>query len=284
VSRAKDIEDQENSERWLLTYADLITLLLAFFIVMYSMSQIDAKKFGKMRTQLSSILRGGATIFPEGRDQDSDGSGMLKIGNLHMVQKRIRAKFNMAGDYRTTESEGGPKIDARTAQAISSEIGERGLTIHIEDYALFESGKASLRKEAVAVLDAIAEEISGAENHICVEGHTDNLPIHTPNFPSNWELSTARATNVVRYLTEKKSFDPTHVSARGFGEFRPIASNSTEAGRSRNRRVDIVVLSESLSSVEPVPRDRVTESVKNLATGSTEDSIAVAAADADKLK
>jgi chemotaxis protein MotB len=279
----KEIDDQENSERWLLTYADLITLLLAFFIVMYSMSQIDAKKFGQMKTQLSSILRGGNTIFPKGQYAESDGSGVLKIGDLHMIQKRIRAKFSLQGDYRYIEAGEGPNQKRNIADAVTSEIGERGLTIRIKDYALFESGKADLRAEALDVLEAVANEIVASGNHICIEGHTDNLPISTQKFPSNWELSTARSTSVLRFLVEKKGFSPDKISARGFGEFRPIASNATDVGRSRNRRVDIVLLSDMLSSVEPQPQDHVAESLpKNLQIDRV-DTLEIATATPDRL-
>ncbi len=279
----KEIDDQENSERWLLTYADLITLLLAFFIVMYSMSQIDAKKFGQMKTQLSSVLRGGNTIFPQGQDVDNDGSGLLKIGDLHMIQKRIRAKFSLQGDYRFIQTGEGPGLNRNIADAVTSEIGERGLTIRIKDYALFESGKANLRAEALDVLEAIADEVTASGNHICIEGHTDNLPINTQKFPSNWELSTARSTSVLRYLVEKKGFSPDKISARGFGEFRPIASNATDVGRSRNRRVDIVLLSDILSSVEPRPQDRVAESIPENLRIDRVDTLEIATVPADRL-
>lgn len=283
MSFKKEIDDQENSERWLLTYADLITLLLAFFIVMYSMSQIDAKKFGQMKTQLSSILRGGNTIFPKGQDDDGAGSGMLEIGNLHMIQKRIRAKFSLQGDYRYIESGEGPAQKKNIADAVSSEIGERGLTIRIKDYALFESGKANLRVEALDVLEAVANEIIASGNHVCIEGHTDNLQINTQKFPSNWELSTARSTSVLRFLVEIKGFSPEKISARGFGQFRPIASNVTDIGRSRNRRVDIVLLSDMLSSVEPQPQDRVAESIPEGLRINPIDSLKIATATQDRL-
>jgi len=257
MSKKKSIEDQENAERWLLTYADLITLLLAFFIVMYSMSRIDAKKFGSMQAQLSNVLRGGVSIFPEGEDFDGEGAGLLQIGDLKTMQWRIINRLSPGGDKVHGKSEGKLLRDIDIADAINSEVTERGLTIHIKDYALFESGKADLKSEAIVVLETVADEIGQIRNHVVVEGHTDNMPINTPRFPSNWELSTARATNVLRFLVEKKNFTPDRISARGFGEYRPVASNATGNGRAKNRRVDIVILSDQLTMTEPRSQDMV---------------------------
>lgn len=261
MPRKNSIEDQENAERWLLTYADLITLLLAFFIVMYSMSRIDAKKFGMMQTQLSNVLRGGTSIFPKGQDFDGEGAGLLQIGDLRMIQWRIINRLSPGGNKVHGKTEGKLLRDTDLADAISSEITERGLTIHVKDYALFESGKANLKPEAKAVLEAVVDEIGPVGNHVVIEGHTDNVPINTAKFPSNWELSTARATNVVRFLVEKKDYMPERISARGFGEFRPVSSNASAEGRAMNRRVDIVILSDQLTVIEPRSSDRVAESV-----------------------
>ena len=252
----KSIDDQENAERWLLTYADLITLLLAFFVVMYSMSRIDSKKFGRMQAQLSSVLRGGATIFPNGEAFDGEGAGLLQIGDLRMIQWRVINRLSPGGDKVHGKSEGKLFRDTDVAEAVNTEVTERGLIIHIKDYALFESGKADLRPEARVVLEAIADEVGDIGNHVMIEGHTDNVPIGTARFPSNWELSTARATNVVRYFVEAKELAPNRISARGFGEYRPVATNLSPEGRAMNRRVDIVILSDHLSMFEPTSQDR----------------------------
>jgi chemotaxis protein MotB len=282
----KRIEDKENHERWLLTYADLITLLLAFFIVMYSMSRIDAKRFGKVSEQLSNVLRGGHTIFPKGEDFDGAGSGMLKLGELRTIQWHVEEKFSRLLKLKKGTTEGGGHLDKIPEGAISTEVTERGLTIHIADRALFESGKADLKEAAREVLNTVTGEIKGIGNHICVEGHTDNVPIHTAAFPSNWELSTARATNVVRYLVENKGVSPQRISARGFGEYRPVASNATDEGRSLNRRVDIVILSDEMSAVEPHSNDRVAESLPPIRPQPEEisDTIKRVSAEQDRLK
>ncbi len=231
----KKLDSSENLERWLLTYADLITLLLAFFIVMYSMSQVDAKKFGLVSDALNTVLRGGNSALKYRLMPAKTGHGLLKFGNLRMVQQRIDDRFKQLGKN----------------EELQSEVTERGLVIHILESALFDEGSAELKLKARDVLDLIAEQVKGRPNHVRVEGHTDNRPIHTSVYPSNWELSSARATTVARYLIENHPIPPDRISALGYGEFRPIQPNSTVEGRSRNRRVDVVILTMELTLTEP---------------------------------
>jgi chemotaxis protein MotB len=234
--RKKKEEDAENLERWLLTYADLITLLLAFFVVMYSMSQIDAKRFGEMSESLHGILKGGDNVLnPDEVVQTEDGHGVLKLGNLRMLQKAIEGKSE----------------ERKKLQDVQTEITERGLVIHIVERALFQEGSSTLQGNSWEVLDLIYNEIDTIPNHIRVEGHTDDRPIMTEKFPSNWELSSSRATEVVRYFVNEYSFPPNRISALGYGEFRPIQPNNSIENRARNRRVDIVILTMELSLQEP---------------------------------
>jgi chemotaxis protein MotB len=234
--KKKDNQRKDNLERWLLTYADLITLLLAFFIVMYSMSRIDAKKFGRMAEALNGILKGGDDLITMSDDDSyAKGHGLLKLGNLKMLQKIIQEKFKHLG--RDND--------------VQTEITERGLVIHIVESALFDEGSAILKSKAMEVLDLVYEDIRDKPNHIRIEGHTDDRPIRTPQFPSNWELSAARATEVVRYYIDNYSFPPDKISALGYGEFRPVQPNNSIENRARNRRVDIVILTMELSLKEP---------------------------------
>lgn len=231
----KDIP-QDNPERWLLTYADLITLLLAFFIVMYSMSRIDAKRFGKVSQALSGILKGGPSILkiPE-LETLNTGHGLLKVGDLKMLQTEVHDeidKLGLKGD-------------------IITEINERGLIIHIMESAMFDEGKAELKPKAIEVLDLVASDVIKMPNHIRVEGHTDDRPINNSEFPSNWELSTTRATTVVRHFIEKYGYPPDQISAVGFSSYRPYVPNTSIENRALNRRVDVVVLTMELSAAEP---------------------------------
>ncbi|GAB4317307.1 MAG: flagellar motor protein MotB [Candidatus Zixiibacteriota bacterium] len=238
MRKRRKTELHENHERWLLTYADLITLLLAFFIVMYSMSRIDAKKFGAMSSALSGALRGRDLQLREAsvlKDQSLSGSSPLDYGQLSVMRRKIEESVEVAGAKAKVESE----------------MTGRGLVIHITEGALFEEARANLTPGAREVLRVIGNQLKGSSNHIRVEGHTDPRPISTPVFPSNWELSTARATSVLRFLVDSTGIDPSIISALGFGEFRPRVPNTTPENMAQNRRVDIVVLSEELSRSEP---------------------------------
>lgn len=226
----------ENLDRWLLTYADLITLLLAFFIVMYSMSRIDAKKFGKMSEAMSGVLSGGHSLISKTEGETvKKGSGLLKLGDLNMIQQKINERFEGLGKN----------------EEVQTEITERGLVVHIMESALFEEGSADLLNRTTDILDIIYEQIAERPNHIRIEGHTDDRQIKSIGFPSNWELSTSRATSVVRYFIENYNLPPDKLSALGYGEYRPIRPNNTIENRAKNRRVDVVILTMELSLQEP---------------------------------
>jgi len=234
--RRSKTELSSNQERWLLTYADMITLLLAFFIVMYSMSQIDAKKFGKMAEALNGVLRGGESILAKyTEEQLKKGHGVLKLGSLRMIQNLIEKRFEKVGRLGD----------------VQTELTERGLVVHIMESALFEPGSAVLKGRAMEILDLVAEDVVGRPNHVRIEGHTDDQQISTPVYPSNWELSSARATEVVRFFVNNYNIPPDQVSALGYGEFRPIRPNNSIENRAFNRRVDIVILTMELSLKEP---------------------------------
>jgi len=235
--RNRRTEDgDENTDRWLLTYADMITLLLAFFIVMYSMSQVDAKKFGSMAEALHGILRGGPSVLNKYSDeQPKKGHGVLKLGDLRTIQQLIDKKFERLG--RDGELE--------------TELTERGLVVHIVESALFSQGSSDLKPRAIEILDLVAQRVIGIPNHVRIEGHTDDRPIETVRYPTNWELSSARATEVVRYFIDYHDISPTRMSALGYGEYRPLRANSSIENRAKNRRVDVVILTMELSSQEP---------------------------------
>ncbi len=233
-SRRK-FDSTENNERWLLTYADLITLLLAFFIVMYAMSQVDAKKFGKITEALSGVLKGGKSIINKGSADQIVGKGILNLGDLNIIQKQLKKKFDILGKNKE----------------VQTEITERGLVVHIMESALFKEGSADLLSKTTDILDIIYEGIQGRPNHVRIEGHTDDRDIQSAVYPSNWELSTARATSVVRYFIENYDISADKLSALGYSEFRPIKPNNTIENRAKNRRVDIVILTMDLTLKEP---------------------------------
>lgn len=237
LRRRRKSDDGEDSNRWLLTYADLITLLLAFFVVMYSMSRIDAKKFGQISEAFNGILGSGQydiVLRPNILPSDK-GHGLLKVGDLQMLQTHLEDTLRHEGKMEETVTE----------------VTERGLVIHIVESALFSQASAVLQSRAKQILDLVALKIKDRPNHIRVEGHTDDRPIITDRFPSNWELSAARATEVVRYFIDQHNIQPDRISALGYGKYRPIRLNNSIQNRARNRRVDIVVLTTELSLKEP---------------------------------
>lgn len=236
-NRRRDDIPQDNPDRWLLTYADLITLLLAFFIIMYSMSRIDAKKFGQVSQALQGILKGGgpSAIHLPDLNSLSPGHGIMRVGDLKMLQTKVQQQVNKLGRDKD----------------VAAEVNERGLVIHIMESAMFDEARADLKPRARELLDLVAGDIVHLPNQVRVEGHTDDRPINTDRFPSNWELSTARATAVVRYMIDNHGYPPEKISALGYASYRPFLPNNSMENRARNRRVDIVVLTMELSQKEP---------------------------------
>lgn len=235
--KGKKHEEHENHERWLITYADLITLLLGLFAVLYASSQVDMNKYRQIVAAFNQLFGGGGVLF--------GGKGVLTV------------PAPQRGGGESKESEFGfsvpktqEKIQATLSSILKSNIksnkilitsGAEGITVHLLERLLFESGSADLKPEAKAVLDTIAEILRLLPNDIRIEGHTDDRPIHTPKFPSNWHLSIARALNTAYYLMER-GVKPEKISIAGYAEFRPIAPNDTEENRAKNRRVDIVII------------------------------------------
>lgn len=258
--RAEEPE-KENSERWLLTYSDLITLLMIFFVVMYSMSKVDADKFQAVAESLSNALGGGT---PAKMEIAASPSGPSFLESFNTAPKPSEAKDT--SEQNQNAGKGNVDAENMTIEGIKqkldkfasdngiqtklvSSIEERGLVISIQDTLLFESGSADITPKAREILNKIINVLAATPNYIKVEGHTDNLPISTVRFPSNWELSVLRATNVVHIMQGKIATD--RLSATGYGEYRPVAKNDSDAGRARNRRVDLVILRSKYDLTEP---------------------------------
>ena len=251
-------EEHENLERWLVSYADFITLLFAFFVTMYSISRVDEKKMGSVVESLQRAL-GSTAAWQEGKRQDTgvfeNSSRPIDVAILEVKSERGQGKDDfekLAAEIKKNIQEGRKNGNGEgDLPQVKFIIDKRGLVLRFSERFFFDSGEASIRPEVIPVLDGIAKTLEKIPNHIRIEGHTDSVPIHTPRFPSNWELSTARATSIVHYALTHYRFEPTRLSAAGYGEFRPIASNKTPEGRSQNRRVDIVILSSKERESEP---------------------------------
>jgi chemotaxis protein MotB len=220
---------------WLNTYADMVTLLLAFFVLLFAFSELDAGQFQSIVRALQrglGIFQGGTAVI--GHDAAVISPTDLSGRQLNDIYDRLAAH-----------------LEEHAFPGISLEMDERGVTIRFADQVFFDLGKADLKPEAIRILNNVAPILRDLPNPIRVEGHTDNWPIRTAEFASNWELSVRRATNVVRYLIEEQGFDPHKLSAVGYAEYRPLRPNDTAENRALNRRVDIVIMSIDLWDEEP---------------------------------
>jgi chemotaxis protein MotB len=245
MARKKAHEPHQNHERWLVSYADFITLLFAFFVVMYSISQVDAKKLGRLVHSMVSAFSSGvfdagnpvATISP------GSAAGIDHKVPLESIRPVLTPEVTEFAKIEESLSEG--LGGEQALDRVSFYQDRRGLVISLAETGFFDSGSAEIREDSLKVLDIIVEALKTTSGHIRVEGHTDNIPIRNARFFSNWELSTARATSVIYYLIGKHTFPPQKLSASGYSEYHPVASNDSAQGRARNRRVDIVVLNEA---------------------------------------
>jgi len=298
MSRKKEEHEKEpNHERWLVSYADFITLLFAVFVVLYAMSQVDKARVAKVIASTNEAFgvakSSSAPVFnvidsdsanlvpiPDALNQkptapDANTERKKKIAELLKEKTAIdeafeapvlepdqedKVKKKKEHEKVRAESQDFKKIKENIAafleekgavDKVSMEVGPRGLVISLKDTEFFDSGKAIVRPDSMVLLDNISAAIGQYSNSVRIEGHTDNQPIKTALFPSNWELSTARATNIVHYLVKTHDLPPERLSAIGYGEYRPIADNRAEEGRQKNRRVDVVLLSAAGEQGEP---------------------------------
>ncbi|MEC4680168.1 MAG: flagellar motor protein MotB [Nitrospirota bacterium] len=229
----KKHEEHENMERWLVSYADFITLLFAFFVVMYSVSSVNEGKYRVMSNSLKSSFSNTRPI------------GELSIMNLPIEKSRqivVTERQKSQSNAQTFLKVANSITASKVPDGVKITSTERGLSIRIKDDALFSSGSADLNPQIKEFLDLIAGLVRELPNLIAVEGHTDNRPIRTATYPSNWDLSTARANTLLRYFTEQHHLRADRFSSTGFAGTRPIESNSTSEGQAANRRVELIVL------------------------------------------
>lgn len=268
--KKKHEEEHENTERWLVSYADFITLLFAFFVTMYSVSRVDGKKLGSavesLQRALGSVIAIQMSQKEAGAFPISNTSLSIRItpiqetkGKEHLSSGEREAFEKMAKEIQKAVeslSRTGKESSRNPLGQIKFIIEKRGLVIRISEHVFFNSGEASIRPEMIPILNILAHSLEKIPNHIRIEGHTDNVPINTLKFPSNWELSTARATTIIRYLIDHFHYSPERLSATGYAEYYPIESNSTPEGRLQNRRVDFVILSHKEMESEPQKESR----------------------------
>ena len=230
-------EPSGGSPEWLTTYSDLVTLLLCFFILLFSFSSVDSEKFQSIMASFqggTGVLSGGTILdFPMEFPEDNLEAELVEI-------------LKDLEEYAETLNLG---------EKITIKPEERGIVIRFMDNIFFDSGSAEIKKESLEILKTVAEVLNREEfstRHIKVEGHTDSDQIvKVSKFPTNWELSSARATNVLRYLVETGNIEGNRISSSGYSYYRGVAPNDTPENKAKNRRVDIVILNDAYIELEP---------------------------------
>ena len=248
----------ENHERWLVSYADFITLLFAFFVVMFATSQTDKSKAAQVSESVKNALNEGkmsavmAAILGGTVDDKGKGSAMMKgpggAQKLAEEAKKDRQIVELMPSLKVLSTELKKEIESG---AIQVSMEPRGLTISFKQAAAFPSGTDEIAPEAYESIAKVAAAIDKLPNPVRLEGHTDSIPIHNPRFKSNWDLSAARSIALLELLSGKYGVPRDRLSIGGYAETAPIESNETEQGRARNRRVDIVILNETGVLGEP---------------------------------
>ncbi len=249
MSRKKRHPEHANHERWLVSYADFITLLFAFFVVLYASSQVDKKKMGQLAVAIQQAFHdmgvfSGKNVNPPVDSQFEDtGSKAATAEFARLLQE------NETGPQMSRPDLPGLKHELELAlekeierREVALHVGPDGLVVSLREIGFFDSGSSTLRPQSEPALHRIVSILQEYDCSVRVEGHTDNVPIHTAQFVSNWELSTARSTEVIRRLIVDYGYSPERLSAAGYAEYHPVASNDTPDGRRVNRRIDLVIL------------------------------------------
>ena len=256
MRRRRRLRVPANHDRWLVSYADFITLLFAFFVVLYASSQVDQRKVGKLALAIQvafqelGVFPASTTEIPLDNEEPMPFSTVQAIQNVSRSADLSRVAPATDGPLGTRSNDTDlSTLQVELQQALHKEISmhavamhreTEGLVISLREFGFFGSGSATIKPESLAALNRIASILAVRTYRLRIEGHTDNVPIHTTD--SNWELSSARATRIARIFIGMKAIPPERISAAGYAEFHPIASNLTAQGRAQNRRVDIVVL------------------------------------------
>lgn len=243
--KSRRTSDHVNHDRWLVSYADFITLLFAFFVVLFASSRADQQK----QTQIAHSIRSAFAalgVFPSSPGSEgkaaADPSPAAPPVNV-VLGDDLSASPEVQQDLHRLQSQLNSTLSAEIARrAVALRLGRDGLVVSLRESGFYDSGSALPHAQARPILAYVASTIGATPYDIRIEGHTDNVPIHTAQFASNWELSTARATELAKIFIVSDHFAPARLSAAGFAEYHPVAGNDTPEGRSQNRRVDIIVL------------------------------------------
>ncbi|MGF3104347.1 flagellar motor protein MotB [Rossellomorea sp. DUT-2] len=255
--RKKKHEDEHMDESWLIPYADLLTLLLALFIVLYASSSVDAQKFRELSQVFSEIFTGGtgmmeypSPVAPQ-QSSDQESKQASSAGNEEEKEKELtkedlekQAFLKDQEELRGIQGKINQYIKTNNLEAqFVTKLTDEGLLLTIRDNVLFASGSAIVQGSDLSVAGELSALLEmNPPRNIIISGHTDNVPISNAEYDSNWELSVMRAVNFMKIILDNPKLDPQWFSAKGFGEFVPIADNATSDGRGQNRRVEVLIL------------------------------------------
>jgi len=247
-----------NHERWLVSYADFITLLFAFFVVLYSSAQVDKRRVGQLALAIQVAFQKMGIFDASNSHPAVSETEPMPFSEVQMVEnaKRVQSLDRLVNSPSgiLTDAPSRPDmntIQSQLAQALAPQIKnhtvtvtqtKEGIIVSLREVGFFDSGSTNLRPQAEPVLANFVKVIKPQQVRIRIEGHTDNVPIHNSRFDSNWELSTARATEIIKLFITKYGISPDLLSASGYAQYHPVASNDTPEGRAANRRVDLVIL------------------------------------------
>lgn len=249
------VENNEDAgaPAWVVSYSDMVTLLLTFFVLMFAIGETEQEKFQRVVVSLRDALKGTTNLEHDVYTGNQDSQ--YQIVSTETSPDEIELLAAVKQEMEKIISDLQKLIETNSMEGqITAEMTPRGAIISISNVAVFPIGKAQLTDLGRHTIQDITRILQAFPYHVKVEGHTDNTPINTDEFPSNWELSTRRASEIVRFLIDK-GISPTQLSAEGFAEFHPVATNFTAAGRSQNRRVELVI-----------SQDDIVKSVKEILT------------------
>lgn len=270
--RRRKTRTHASHDRWLVSYADFITLLFAFFVVLYASAQVDQRKVGRLAFAIQvafqelGVFPAPPSKMPLRSDEPIQFSPAQAIENAKRNVELVRVPSPPLDSSNAAQEANLTTLQAELQEALRYEIGahtvelhreSEGLVISLREFGFFDSGSASLKPSAMPALDRIASILAIRTCRLRIEGHTDNVPIHNSQVASNWELSTARAIELVRLLIVRYGFSPARLSAAGYAQYHPIASNETPQGRAQNRRVDLVIVREHVVRNDALPVDAI---------------------------
>jgi chemotaxis protein MotB len=247
-----------NHERWLVSYADFVTMIFALFVVLFASAQRDIARQTDMATAISTAFTELGLFAPHTATPALSAQSGASAKTVAVVPQNNSSDFVGTVQQRTDLLELKKRLETELApeiikQTVALRLSKDGLVISLMEAGFFDSGSAMYKPSSLPIIERITSRLKPLPNELRVEGHTDEVPIHSSQFASNWELSTTRATTIARLLIEQYHFDPERLSAAGYAQYRPFTSNADENGRAHNRRVDIVVLpSASKGIVAPV--------------------------------